>query len=593
MSVSRVAPVVSLLVYLSLVTWLTWPLALHAGSHLPVTWGACRFDLPMTVSVLAHQSRALAGDWSSFTEPMAYHPTPHALFCGEAGVGALPYFMPLFLLSGNPALASNLTFLGAIALTAWALHRVVVRWTGEELAGLMAGCTFLGTRWVLWTWVPSVPNYAVLFYFPFLLSRVAEPRVGVRNILMVGALVGLQGLSTIYLAIPLGLGLGVLALARIVRPATRRAGLELLAALALAGCVLFVANVGHLLVAASAPGGSLESPWAFGRGFGMRLPEGLLGADAPLGIPLVLLLLIGVGGLLAAGARWEPRQYLTAWRQGTFWVTVGVLASLPPRVSFFGLPVVIGPLSVQTWIPALRRTDRMSVVGLFGIAILAGAAFAQCARHPRALPVGGAAAPFALAVALLGAGFAQFQSGYGVPRSLAFGPLPQSYPIEPAISPTSAVVEALAAIPSGPLLELPATGGPAGRPDPTANAAAMYRAIFRRRPLLNGYTGFYPVGFADRMSHAARLPDPEALAWLRRETGLTTILVRTTEFGRDARIACAALTAAGAQPGRCDGFGDEERARWNELADRGGGEDLRLLLRENGDLLFAVRDGRI
>jgi hypothetical protein len=53
----------------------------------------------------------------------------------------------------------------------------------------------------------------------------------------------------------------------------------------------------------------------------------------------------------------------------------------------------------------------------------------------------------------------------------------------------------------------------------------MYRSIFHWQPILNGYSGFWPAGFPERMRLVYQLPDSSAVAALRRETGLSMILV--------------------------------------------------------------------
>ena len=60
---------------------------------------------------------------------------------------------------------------------------------------------------------------------------------------------------------------------------------------------------------------------------------------------------------------------------------------------------------------------------------------------------------------------------------------------------------------------------------PGYQTRAMYRGIFHHRPLVNGYGGYWPPGFRDHMILASRLPDPAALAALRQQTGLTTVVV--------------------------------------------------------------------
>jgi hypothetical protein len=92
----------------------------------------------------------------------------------------------------------------------------------------------------------------------------------------------------------------------------------------------------------------------------------------------------------------------------------------------------------------------------------------------------------------------------------------------------------------------------------------MYRSIFHWRPLLNGYSSYWPIGFPERMALAQKLPDPEALEALTRETGLAMILVHLR------------------------GIGPAKRRAWLSAANRGGPGGLRLVARHKDDLLLAV-----
>lgn len=94
-------------------------------------------------------------------------------------------------------------------------------------------------------------------------------------------------------------------------------------------------------------------------------------------------------------------------------------------------------------------------------------------------------------------------------------------------------------------------------------AQAQYRSIFHWRPILNGYASYFPRGFAERMALGERLPDAHALAELRRQTGLTQILVHTY-----------LLPAARLHP-------------WLAAAEQKAGP-LRLVARDGGSLLFSV-----
>jgi hypothetical protein len=113
--------------------------------------------------------------------------------------------------------------------------------------------------------------------------------------------------------------------------------------------------------------------------------------------------------------------------------------------------------------------------------------------------------------------------------------------------------------PGGPLLELPIGA------DVRAEAGAMYRSIFHRGALVNGYSGYWPAGFPARKALATLLPAPAALAELHVATGLELILVhfRALDLRR--------------------------RAPWLAIA-RGETtrHDLRLIARSADDLLFRV-----
>ena len=572
--------------YVAIVTGLTWPLGAHLRTALPYTWEACHFDLLQMVWALAHQSRALVTAPWSIAEANIYYPTPHALFYGDAGTGALPFFMPTFLLTGNPALASNVLFLGSVALAAWALHTVVERWTASHLAGFVAAASFLTSRWVLWTWMPSAPHYAVLVYFPFIMLLGTMRTTGRGPALLLLALLVLQGLTTIYLAVPMLLGMGVIAAVRTLRARTRRAGLRLTAVVPVAGMLLLAADVGYLVVRAENPSIMTQTPWNTSAD-AVELPWGLFRADMPMGVPLVTLVLVVLGALSVVSSRAGARTPGGAWQHGGCWVLLGLTLSLTPTVRWFGTPISLGPFVLSSWMPGLRRFDRMGIVALMGLSVLAGLAFAECRGRLRASPswIG-----VGLAGAVVAGMYGQYARGVAMPASLRTAPLPSSYPLETAIAPTSPLIDVLRR-PGGALVELPATWGRLHHPIPAYNASAMYRSIFHGRALVNGYDGYWPAAFPARMALVASLPDPRALAALRRETGLELILTHLEEFGVVERELCEGLEQASVPlppPGCHQDFGGAERAAWLAIAERGGRDDLRLLTRDGADLLFAV-----
>jgi hypothetical protein len=204
----------------------------------------------------------------------------------------------------------------------------------------------------------------------------------------------------------------------------------------------------------------------------------------------------------------------------------------------------------------LRVPERLAVAGLIGLTILAGLAFAECAA--RLFDRRQLLARSVFAAVLVTGMYAAYASRVDLLRHSA---LPAAYPLREAPTREDPIVEALLED-FGPVLELPVEAGGAI----FTHAAAMYRSIFHWRPLLNGYASYWPAGFPERMALARRLPDRDALAALRRQSGLATIVVRV-------------------------GAGVPHRAEWWAIA---AGEnprgDLRLLAREGNTLVFSVTD---
>jgi hypothetical protein len=585
-----------LAVYGALVVWLTWPLGAHLDTHLPDTGITCRYDSLLLAWALSHQSRALSEAPAKFPHANAYYPAQHALFYGEAGFGALPYFMPVFLATGNPALALNWTFLVCVALTAFSLHLVLYRWTGSHLAGVMAAWIFLTRRWVLWGWVPAAPSYAVLQYLPLVLFLSAAPPARFRPALLLGFLV-VQSFTSFYVAAAAMAPLAVLAGFRLLRPTTRAAGLRLVGVLAVATVALVGVYSGSLIIRRDNPLLHKQTVWRKTVHWPLRFPEDLLNPHAPIQVPLVPLSLIGIG---AASIVWRRVRHGTpageAWAHGTLWLAVGVLASPTPTILWYGTPTRLPHAVLGDWLSVyeiVRVPLRMGIASLFGLALLGGVAFGECARRLSGwnFPVLGRLAAPALAGVLMVSIYDEYSRGVAI-EALHPKPLPAAYPLWRPPAPDSPLM-AILRQPGGPLLELPIGAKLAIDlyPDAPLQARAMYRSIFHGRPLLNGYNGYWPAGFPERMALARRLPDAEALTALRHETGLELILVHVRLFGGIEREVCRKLARAGPPPPICaTDFGAEERRAWLEVMARGRRDDLRLVVRDGGDLLFAVGD---
>ena len=548
----------ALLCQAATVAWLTWPLPAMVATHLADTTLACRFDALLTAWAGAWETSSLLHSPRRLLDANIYHPAPHALLYAEMALGALVLFLPAFAATANPVLATNALLLGGTTLTAAVLHAVVDRWTGSFAAGLLAAWTFLLTRWTLWEFLPTAPSYAVLFWLPVIAWLAARRDRGRPGTALLSLLLVLQGLvSVVYLAGAAMVPTALLGTARLARRSTRADGARLLCAVACAAVLLAPAWAALLRVRDDNPRLAEQTFWRTPAAHA-RVPWGPFhDLGSPLAVPPAAIALVAAGAASAI-ARGRTGDRARAWRHGALWLVAGYALSLGTTVEWDGREVT-GPLGLAArLVPALeaaRVPARMGVAGLLGMGLLVGAALVELSRRvgevtrrPRAAGVARVAIAAVVAAAML----AHYRDGEG-PDSQDHPPLPQPYPVREAIAPPSPVDAALSQ-PGGPLLELPVAS-------PVDQARAMFRSIRHGRPLLNGYSSYWPAGWPGRMELAARLPEHTALARLRQEAGLDAILLRTGDL------------AAG------------ELERWN------ASPDLRVVARDDEGVLFAVAPG--
>jgi hypothetical protein len=177
--------------------------------------------------------------------------------------------------------------------------------------------------------------------------------------------------------------------------------------------------------------------------------------------------------------------------------------------------------------------------------------------------------------------YASYHRGVSVPPIINHVPIPAAYPLWSPSAVDDPLLPLLAEA-GGPLLELPAGSGP------PFQVQAMYRAIYHHRHILNGYSGYVPSGFRERLALACALPEHGALVALRAATGLELILVDMARIGRvsyaPAEYRCPA------RGGRVFEEDATARAAWLAAA-AGNHPDLDLVARDGNRLLFRVRGG--
>ncbi len=456
--------------------WLTWPLAARATSALPHTAIACFFDTLYSAWTLSYESHALVSVGTRLADANIYHPASNALFYGPAALGALPLFAPVFLATGNPVLAINVTFLLGLALTGVAMHVVVRRWTGSDLAGVVAAVTVLFNRWIVWGFVPTAPHWAALFGFPLIAFAAALRLDSLRSASLLVSLVVLQCLTDLVYVAPAVLGpLSVLAAFRLLRRRSRAEGLRLLGVLGLASLMLVPIFRGYSAAQRANPDLAKQTIWSgLERVWPAVLPQRFLAGMVPFTVTPVMGGLVILGGLLAL---WRRRQGATpvvpgGWSQGALWTIVGAYLSLPNTGVIAGIPFVtlMGRLAHLTSIlQTVRAPSRLGVAGVIGLGILSGVAFGEVCAATRAWvrPASLALVLRAtLAAAAVGLSYGAYVGSYrpwtGSGRMFSAYPVYVPAPTPPSFLP-------LLRLSRAPLLELPVPASPSAWRRPTGS----------------------------------------------------------------------------------------------------------------------------
>ncbi len=521
--------------------WLTWPLARSPFAHLPCTNKACAFDTTYSAWVLGWGSHALVTPGLRLADANIFYPTPDALYYGPAGFGALPFFLPAFLVTGHAGFATNVMLLLSATLSALSLHWVVQRWTGLASAGFVAGASLLVHPWYLWGFVGTTPHLAPLVYFPLIAFLAARQGLRWRGALLLVLLIVAQCLTDpVYVAGAVVAPLGLLALWRLARRHARRDGLVLAGALATALLCLIPFLLGYLRVRAANPQIAEQTTWR--NTLRPTYLEGLFwSGSAPTTLAPAGLVLIAIGLALVA-RRAIARRALphdVGWRHGALWLLAGAFVSLTPTGVWRGGTVYLPQALLAAVTPlyeVIRVPERLGVAALIGGAILSGIAFAEVVRGLARTPARRLDARTlhgAIAVAVVALLFTV--------RGPYAAPIPATYPVRelPTLPPT--VLAALRSR-SDPVVALPASAGRSQMPIPHSNAAFMYLSTFHWRPLLNGYSSYWPEGFVERLEVADRLPDHAALRRLV-QLGVRTIWLdlrrarsRVQDRWRDAQL---------------------------------------------------------
>jgi hypothetical protein len=516
-----------------LATAMTWPLAAPDARVVPDMDDAFFniWRLAWVAHQLVHEPRALF-------DANIFYPATHTLAYSDAmllvGLAGAPFFWA----GVPPAVVHTGLLLAALASSAWAMHALALRLTGDRAAAVVAGVILgfapyrfahiahMELQWLLWM------PLALLA-----LHRLVE-RPGAGRGLAVGACVAGQLLCSIYYGVFLALLIGVAWLALVAAEGWRP---RLAAATAAAALPLALAAVPYL------------APYAASRhAHPPRSADEIARYSAR---PADYLRVPGFNVLRSNHETQEAEEERSLY-PGAAAIALAILALWPPvsRVTWVYLALLAVAVdasfgshgltfrTVQAAIPPLANLRAPARFASLVLVALAALAAIGAARILTRLP--GPRARAGLAAGLVAVCLVEYWS---------------RLPLRDATLAPATVDRWLATLPDETvLLELPV-------PPPhrlwLLETSHQVRSIHHWRTLVNGYSGFPPRSYGNMLVDLETFPDENSLARLRR-LSVDYVVVRRRNFDDDgyARVAARLLGTAGLGVPRVLGTGLDEAA---------------------------------
>lgn len=493
---------------------MTWPqvtrLTSEAANHEDVYFNMWRFGW------VAH---ALATPSARLLDTNVFHPERRTLTFSDAMPVESAVATPLLWVGLPPVLVHNLVLLAGIALSGAGMFVLARRLTGSASAGVTAGFIFafapyrfehymhMELQWTVWTpWA---------FWT---LHRILEtPRV--REGILLGFFVALQFLSSIYYGVFLATLLGLVAVLLLL-PLSRSQMTSRAVAVAAGGAVALALTLPYALqyaITKKTAGGRPEEqvlmfsakPSSYTIATDTNLLYG--SRSAPRGraerrlFTGILPLLLGVVGLLLRRPPREAIAYLIALAVA-FEMSLGFYGfSYPPL--YRHVPIFAG----------LRAPARLAIYVMFFLAVLS--AYGQAALERALHTVSYRRARRVMACSLAGAIWGGLMLEYWV--------APIRLVRYPNVAPP--LYAWLAQQPRGLVAEMPFPF-----PDalPGQDPRFAYLSTFHWMPLINGYSGFFPPSYLNRVYRLENFPGDGATEELKR-AGVLYVIVHPAAYRRN------------------------------------------------------------
>ena len=488
----------------------TWPLASSPASLSRLD----NADTALNTWIVSWVAHALPRAPLAVFDAPIFYPERRTLAYSEPLLAPGVMAMPLRAAGLSASTTYNLLAMAGLALSAWAMWRVVTDWTGDPAAGAVAGMAFAFNAHLLTRFAHLQALHAE--FVPLVLlavDRIArQPRV--RDGVLLGVAIALVGLVSLY---QLAFVAGATVVGLLARRCDWRGAGRRTFAVALLGAAVSVVLLTPVLwqyLTVSREFGitrSLEETARYGATWrdylatGGRVHYALWSASYFQGAA-ALFPGVTVVALAFAGA-WSRRADRGRVRMCVAIAVLGVAMSLGPALPFYEWLYHAVPL-----LQATRVAARWGFLALTALAVLAGfgAAAVRAGVSPRA----------GLAVALL-APLAVTLEALRAP--IAYTPTP----------PVPAIYRQIAALPDAVLLEYPLFPGS----NFNLNAPYLVAQTEHFHPIVAGYSGLYTQAFADRVADLSRFPDEAAQTRIR-ALGVTHVVFHLeplrASFGQDA-----------------------------------------------------------
>ena len=499
-----IAALVAVVVFLIV----AWPWVRDAATSIPDGSRADDLaggvDARLVIWILSWDVHALLTQPLHLFDANIVYPARGMLAGSEHLLGSLPSFAPVYLVSGNPVVATNLATMATYVLAALGMY-VLLRSMGlPRVSGAVGAMAFaIGPMRVpAEIHVLQYSNYC----FPLLLLAVRHSTARAGLVFVTGATM-LAIFSSYYIAQMAAVLLAV-ELVMIAVTVGLRSASKVACAVLVAFGVLAIVSMPYLHFPryARSEGFELNGLFSVARALaGTSLRRALDPGDRQLGMGWAVAGLAVLGLIQPVLRRAAPT--VRWWR----WIALAVAGG---ALGCGGLAFTSLAVGLPQLVMIGRVAHRFYVLAHLGVVGLAAEGTALLAEAARGISGRGKVLPL-----LLGTGLVAVVA---FPRALALTSLPRT--TLPTGGAVPSVYRWLARSADGPLLDVP--GPVLNLNNLLLQVDTMYLSTFHWLPLLNGHTGYWPWWSTGVLDEIARLPDPDALQVVVDLTGLRWILVR-------------------------------------------------------------------